>query len=52
MVDDTAILLGGTQAIVACNEYTFPPIIKNGLCHLEQRIPSDEEMHSLPQVVS
>ena len=43
--------LGGQQTIVAYGGHIFPLLMSNGLCYLEQRIPTDTEMHLLPQVI-
>ena len=50
-VDDNTMKLGGQQTIVAHGGHIFPLSMNNGLCYLEQRIPTDEEMHFLPQVI-
>ena len=50
-VDDTAMSLGGQQTIIAHGGHIFPLSMQNGLCHLVQRIPTDEEMRVLPQVI-
>ena len=50
-VDDTTMKLGGQQTIIAHSGHIFPLSMSNGLCYLEQRIPTDTEMHLLPQVI-
>ena len=43
--------LGGQQTSIAHGRHIFPLSMNNGLCYLEQRIPTDEEIHLLPQVI-
>ena len=50
-VDDTTMRLGGQQTIIAHGGHIFPLSMQNGLCHLVQQIPTDEEMRVLPQVI-
>ena len=50
-VNDNAILLGGQQTFIAHGGHIFPLSLKNGIFYLEQRIPTDEEMRVLPQVI-
>ena len=50
-VNDTARSLRGQQTIIAHGGHIFPLSMQNGLCHLVQRILTDEEMRVLPQVI-
>ena len=50
-VDDTTMKVGGQQTVIAHGRHIFPLSMHNGLCHLEQRIPTDEEMRRLSQVI-
>ena len=50
-VDDTTMKLGGQQTIIAHGGHIFQLSMSNGLCYLEQLIPTDTEMHLLPQVI-
>lgn len=49
--DDSTMKLRGQQTIITYGGHIFPLSMKNGLCHLEKRIPTDEEMCVLPQVI-
>ena len=44
-------MLGGSQTITTHGGHIFPLLMKNRLCYIEQRIPTDHEMHNLPQVI-
>ena len=50
-VDDTTMRLGGQQTIIAHGGHIFPVSMQNGLYHLVQQIPTDEEMRVLPLVI-
>ena len=50
-VQDAPHLLRGGQRIVCVSGRIFPLTVHHGLCYLEQRLPTDEEMHLLPQEV-
>ena len=43
-VDDTIMMLGGSQIITTADSSIFPLTAKNGLCYLEQRRPTVWEM--------
>ena len=43
--------LGGQQTIITHGGHIFPLSMQNGLCYLEQRIHTNEEMCLLPQVI-
>ena len=52
-VDDTILMLGGSQTLTAANGSIFPLTMKNGLCYLEleQRKPTAWEMKELQRQV-
>ena len=49
IVDDTILMLGGSQTLTTGKRSIFPLTVKNGLCYLEQRKPTEWEMKKLPK---
>ena len=49
IVDDTILMLGGGQTLTTAKGSIFPLTMKNGLCYLEQRKPTEWEMKELPK---
>ena len=41
IVDDTILMLGGGQTLFTEKGSIFPLTMKNGLCYLEQQIPTE-----------
>ena len=50
VVDDTPIAHGGFQMVITREGYIIPLQVRDGLCYMKMRPPTDEELSSLPHV--
>ena len=50
-VNDVPRSSGGKQSIVSKDGYHIPLAVREGLCYMDMRPPTDEELDSLPQLI-
>ena len=51
VVHDTPAAHGGYQMVITREGYIIPLQVKDGLCYMKMRPPTDEELSSLPHVI-
>ena len=51
VVHDTPAAHGGYQMVITREGYIIPLQVKDGLCYMKMRPPTDEELSSLPHII-